>query len=171
MKNYFYTDKVAEKIRTILNEKLYEDAAKVINIGDFSILPGPDDLKDYLPAILINITNEEIIDGNEALGIYTQQYNYDIYYIRPYDYKAFTEIPIDSMKVVKEIANILMNYPTLDNFSIDPTDKEVGGEVLWGAISTIDHDTVENEFFRNLQIPAYIEKIEYFLAFKNYQGR
>ena len=169
MKNYFYTTEIGEKIKDLLNEKLPDDI-KNISVGDFTVLPAPDKLEEYLPAVIINLNDNDVVDSNIALDIYTQQYTYDIYFIYPYQFREFEDTPSEAIKRAEEIANILINYKTLDDFIVDPADDEVGGQIITSAISKLTFDNAETKMFRALEIPAYIVHIEYYLAFRTYRG-
>jgi len=170
MKNYFYTTRIANKVKELLDEKLPIEVAKNISVGDFTVLPAPEKLEEYLPAIIIDTSNNNITDSNLALGIYTQQLTFDIYYLYPYTFKEFEDTPTEAIQKAEQIANILMNYRTLEDFVIEPTETEAGGQVITSAISGIDFDTAETKFFKALQIPAHISHIEYYLAFRTFRG-
>ncbi|CAK7055813.1 hypothetical protein [Tissierella sp.] len=170
MKNYFYTTEIADAIRDLFDEKLPLEVAKNISVGDFTVLPAPSKLDDYLPAVIINLSDNDVTDSNIALGIYTQQYTYDIYYLYPYTFKEFQDTPKEATKNAEYIANILMNYRTLNDFIIEPTEVESGGRVITSAISSLSFDNAETKLFRALDIPAYIVHIEYYLAFGTFRG-
>ena len=170
MKNYFYTTEIADEIRRLLDEKLPIEVAKNISVGDFTILPAPEKLDEYLPAVIINLSDNDVVDSNIALDIYTQQYTYDIYYLYPYTFNEFEDTPVEAIQKAETIANTLMNYRTLDDFIIEPTEDESGGQVITSAISRLTFDNAETKLFRALEIPAYIVHIEYYLVFRTFRG-
>lgn len=170
MKNYFYTTEIANKIKELLDEELPLEVAKNISVGDFTVLPQPKDLEEYLPAIIINLSDNDVVDSNIALDIYTQQYTYDIHYIYPYQFKEFEDTPVEAIQKAEMVANTLMNYKTLDDFIVEPTEEEAGGEIITSAIARLSFDNAETELFKALEIPAYIIHIEYYLAFRTYRG-
>ncbi len=170
MKNYFYTTEIAKAIRELLDDKLPIDEIKNISVGDFTVLPAPDKLDEYLPAVIINLSDNDIVDSNIALDIYTQQYTYDIHLIYPYKFKEFEDAPVEAIKKAENVANILMNHKTLDDFTVPPSEGEVGGQIITSAISRLNFDNAETKMFRALDIPAYIVHIEYYLAFRTYRG-
>lgn len=170
MKNYFYTTEIANKIKELLDEKLPIKVAKNISVGDFTVLPAPEKLEEYLPAVIIDTSDNDITDSNLALDIYSQQLTFDIYYLYPYTFKEFEDTPAEAIQRAEQVANTLMNYKTLEDFTIEPTETEAGGQVVTSAISSIDFDTAETKFFKALQIPAYISHIEYYLAFRTFRG-
>lgn len=169
MKNYFYTTEIAKAIKGLLDDKLPIDEIKNISVGDFTVLPAPDKLDEYLPAVIINLSENDVVDSNIALDIYTQQYTYDIHLIYPYRFKEFEDTPVEAIKKAEMVANILMNYKTLDDFIIDPDENEAGGQIITSAISKLNFDNAETKMFRALDIPAYIVQIEYYLAFRTYR--
>jgi hypothetical protein len=169
MKNYFYTTEIANKIKELLDEKLPAEVAKNISVGDFTVLPAPEKLEEYLPAVIINLSNNDVVDSNLSLDIYSQQYTYDIHYLFPYRLREFEDTPIEAIKSAEYIANILMNYRTLNDFTIDPTENEAGGQVITSAISNLSFDNAETKLFRALEVPAYIVHIEYYLAFRTFR--
>lgn len=170
MKNYFYTTEIANKIKELLDEKLPTDEIKNISVGDFTVLPAPDKLDEYLPAVIINLSDNDVVDSNIALGIYTQQYTYDIHLIYPYQFKEFEDTPTEAIKKAELIANILMNHKTLDDFIVEADENEAGGQIVTSAISRLTFDNAETKMFRALDIPAYIVHIEYYLAFRTYRS-
>lgn len=170
MKNYFYTTEIADAIRDLFDEKLPQEVAKNISTGDFTVLPAPSKLEEYLPAVIINLSDNDVTDSNIALGIHTQQYTYDIYYLYPYTFKEFEDTPKKATKNAEYIANVLMNHRTLDDFTIEPTEMEAGGQVITSTISRLNFDNAETDLFRALEIPASIVHIEYYLAFRTFRG-
>lgn len=169
MKNYFYTTEVAEKIKELFDTELPLDIAKNISVGDFSVLPAPDKLEEYLPAVIINVSEQDVTDSNLALDIFTQQYTYDIYYLYPYTFKEFEDTPTKATKSAEHVANLLMNFRTLNDFAISPSNLEAGGQVVTSVISKLNYDNAETKLFRSLSIPAHITHIEYFLAFRTFR--
>ena len=170
MKNYFYTTEIAKAIKELLDDKLPIDEIKNISVGDFTVLPAPDKLDEYLPAVIINLSDNDVVDSNIALDIYTQQYTYDIHLIYPYKFKEFEDTPVEAIKKAEMVANILMNHKTLDDFIIYSSEDEAGGQIVTSAISRLNFDNAETKMFRALDIPAYIVHIEYYLAFRTYRG-
>jgi|GEM_PF-6480330 len=170
MKNYFYTTEIANAIKELLDDKLPIDEVKNISVGDFTVLPAPDKLDEYLPAVIINLSDNDVVDSNIALDIYTQQYTYDIHLIYPYKFKEFEDTPVEAIKKAEMVANILMNHKTLDDFIIYSSEDEAGGQIVTSAISRLNFDNAETKMFRALDIPAYIVHIEYYLAFRTYRG-
>mgnify|MGYP001027098359 CR=1 FL=1 len=170
MRNYFYTTDIAVEIKELLDRELPSRAAKNISVGDFTILPAPEKLDEYLPAVIINLSDNDVVDSNIALDIYTQQYTYDIYYLYPYTFKEFEDTPVEAIKKAEIIANTLMNNRTLGDLRVDPTEDEAGGQVITSAVSRITFDNAETKLFRALEIPAYIVHIEYYLAFRTFRG-
>ncbi|GMG96254.1 hypothetical protein [Tepidimicrobium xylanilyticum] len=170
MKNYFYTTEIANKIRNLLDGKLPIEVAKNISVGDFTILPAPEKLDEYLPAVIINLSCNDLVDSNIALDVYTQQYTYDIYYLYPYTFREFEDTPVEAIQKAEVIANIFMNHKTIDDFKIEPTEKEAGGQIITSTVSRLTFDNAETKLFRALEIPAYIIHIEYYLAFRTFRG-
>lgn len=170
MKNYFYTTDIANRIKDLLDDNLSLEVVKNISVGDFTVLPQPEKLEEYLPAVIINLSENDVVDSNIVLDIYTQQYTYDIHFIYPYTFKEFEDTPVEAIEKAEAVANVLMNYKTLNDFVVDPTEVESGGQVVTSAISRLRFDNAETELFRAINIPAYIVNIEYYLAFRTYRG-
>lgn len=172
MKNYFYPNEIACKIKQLINDNISSVSAKNITVGDFSVLPQPKDLPKYLPAVLIN--NDEIVNvfANESLNIAYTPYYYSIYYIYPYTFEhvSSTETEINTKKYINELSNVLMNFRTLDNFKIEKNDNEAGGLVVYSKLSNIEFDTAESEFFRGLKIPVNISKITFCVGFRTFSS-
>lgn len=169
MKNYFYSNEIATRIRDLINENISEEAAKNISVGDFSILPYPDKLVDYLPAVIISTDTIENKFANESSSVSYTPYYFSIYYIYSYTYEGDSNAERDGKKYAQEIANVLMNFRTLNDFKILASEIEVGGLVVSSMLSNIDFDNTKHEFFRSLEIPAHISKIEFCVGFRTYQ--
>ncbi len=170
MKNYFYTTEIADAVKELFDEKLPLEVAKNISTGDFTVLPAPDKLDDYLPAVIISISDKDVDWANMSLDISTQEDTYDIYYLFPYTFKEFEDTPKEATINAEYIANTLMNYRTLNDFTVEPTETEAGGQVITSAISSLSFDNAETKLFKALEVPAYIVHIEYYLAFRTFRG-
>lgn len=169
MKNYFYTNDISNKIKELLDKELPEEAALNISIGDFTVLPAPEKLEGYLPAVLINLSSQEVIDSNIALEVFTQQYTFDIYYVYPYSLKEFEDTPGKAIDCSEIISNALMNNRTLRDMQVPKSSDEAGGQVITSYVSKIDYDNAETKLFRSLSIPAHITHIEYCLVFRTFR--
>jgi len=168
MKNYFYSNRLSEQIRNLLDENLSESATKNITIGDLSVLPSPKDLSEYLPATLISLDRTENKFANESMNIAYTPYYFSIYYIYPYTFEGDNDAVRQGKQYAEEIANVLMNLRTLDNFKIPKSEIEIGGLVVHSELSNIKYDSAEQEFFRNMEIPAQIATLEICIGFRTY---
>ena len=170
MVNYFYTDMIAEQIKTICDEELPVEIAKNISCGDFSILPEPEKLNDYLPAIIIKSKGVDTVETNKALGIFNMDYMFDVYYLFPYEFKEFEDTPKQAKLNTQKVANLFLNYPDLDEFNIEKSDYEQGGYVVDSEIGVIEFDSAETALFKMLDVPMCIGKIPLKIKFMTYQG-
>lgn len=64
-----------------------------------------------------------------------------------------------------------MNYSNLDNFIINQDIDQQGGFVIDTEVESINFDSEENMFFRELEIPALIASIKFVVGFRTYQGK
>lgn len=170
IKNYFYSIEIANRIKEILDNELPEEF-KNISTGDFSILPPPDRLEEFLPAVIIDVDNNNFKSLNAHNGMTNQVYKFSINYIYPYDFKAFQDTSAIARKNAETIGNILLNYPTLNDFFIERNEKEIGGEITSSTINEIKFDNAETQFFRALDIPASIVEIPFEVSFITYERR
>lgn len=170
MKNYFYTEQLAERIRDILNRELSEECARNISTGDFSILPEPESLNKYLPAVIVEHTALDVSCANEQLDIFYQPHQFAVWYFYPYAFTEFENTPKKAMQYVHEVANVLMNYMTLDGFEVEATETEAGGKVLSSQVQRIAYDNAETKLFRALDLPMFIGRIDFLVEFRTYQG-
>lgn len=170
MKNYFYTEQLAERIRDILNRELSGECARNISTGDFSILPEPENLNKYLSAVIIEHTALDISCANEQLDIFYQPHQFAVWYFYPYAFTEFENTPAKAMQYVHEVANVLMNYMTLDDLDISPSETEAGGRVIASQVLRIAYDNAETKLFRMLDLPMFIGRIDYQVDFRTYQG-
>lgn len=170
MKNYFYADQIAARLRELLNRELSQECAKNISTGDFSILPEPEKLNNYLPAVIIENTSLEMDCANESLDIYYQPHQFAIWYFCPYRFEAFEDTPQIAKGHIHEVANVLMHYVTLDQFGIEPSNTEAGGRVIASQVLRIAYDNAETKLFRALELPMFIGRIDYQVDFRTYQG-
>lgn len=170
MKNYFYADQIAAMMREILNRELSQDCAKNISTGDFSILPEPEKLNAFLPAVIIENTEVDVQCANEALDIFYQPHQFALWYLYPYRFEVFEDTPKVAKAYVHEVANVLMNHMTLGGLDIAPSDTEAGGRVIASQVLRIAYDNAETKLFRALDLPMFIGRIDYQVDFRTYQG-
>lgn len=181
MKNFFYSTEIGDQIKHLLDTILDEDEAKNITTGDFSVLPDPEKLNDFLPAVVITLRQNVINNGNSQLGAVSVPYIYDIYYLYPYSFKEFEDIPAASKKITEKISNIFLNYPNLvitedeendpyrtPKFEIEKSDTEAGGYVTSSEVIAIDYDNAETKLFNLLEWPMATARIQLQVEFINY---
>lgn len=168
MKNFFYEEQVMEKVKEILNS-LTEEQAKNITCGDFSVLPLPEELGNYLPAVIITAVETEPEFANRVSETLYTPYTFHINYIYPYTFKALEDTPRESKKVAYTIANLFLNNRTLGDLEIPRGETEAGGKVLDCMITKIDFNPAENTFFTALEIPASVAEITLEVDFRTYQ--
>lgn len=168
MKNYFYSNVIAEQIRTLLDENLSEEVSKNITVGDFSVLPSPKNLNEYLPAIVISLAEMDNKCANETLNVMYTPYYFNIYYIYPYTFESNMNPEKRGRRNAEKVANVLMNFRTLDGFKIKKSEVEAGGLVIHSVLSNIKYESLEDEFFRRVEIPMHISSIEFCVGFRTY---
>lgn len=166
IKNNFYSTEVSEGIKAILNTSLTELIAKTISVGGFELLPEPEYLNEYLPAVIIKPTETEV---SGTINVNNQLIYFDIYYIYSYDFTQFQDIPLEARKGAETVANVLLGNRTLNGLKISPSETESGGEVRNFNVSTIKYDTAETQIFYQLDIPAAIAHISAAVEFLNYR--
>ena len=169
MVNYFYTEQIAEQIKKICDEELPVEIAKNISCGDFSILPEPESLNDYLPAIIINSKGVSTTETNKAASIFNMNYTFEVYYLFPYEFKEFEDTPRQAKVNAQKVANLFLNYPDLDEFEVEQTDNEQGGYVAESEIGIIEFESAETALFKMLDVPMSICKIPLTINFMTYQ--
>lgn len=169
MKNYLYSDKIAERIQALLDRELTAGCAKNVSIGDLSILPEPEELTDYLPAVLIHNTEVQVEDVNAGLDIVLTENHFEIMYLYPYTFAKMEDVPAEAKKHVNTIANLLMNHRTLEEYTVEPTEKEAGGQLLSSRVEAVRFDCAETKLFRAIDIPMSMGIIDYTAEFRTYQ--
>lgn len=168
MKNYFYGDDLSKKIQKLLDTHLPQDVSQNISIGDFTVLPAPEYIESYLPAVLINQTTIDVTSANKSMGVYSTPYSFDISYVYPITLENEKDYHQNFKLNTEIIANVLMNYRTLEDFIIDPSENEQGGHVIDSEVLSMTFDSDENTFFRQLEIPALISNVKYIVGFRTY---
>ena len=168
MKNYFYSNEIAEHIKTLLDENLPTDAAKNITVGDFSVLPDPDTYNEYLPAVIISANEMTVTSANLNRRIFHTPYNYTIYYLTPYTFEQDSDAVTEAKTNAEAIANILISDHTLDQFEIYPTYDEAGGQVVTSELSRIRYDSAEQAFFRELRLAVSVASIDFTVDFRTF---
>lgn len=168
MKNYFYEDLLLDRIKEMI-DVLPHDAAKNITCGDFSVLPMPEELGEYLPAIIIGSSVTEPEFANRVSEILYTPFIFKIHYIFPYSYVAMNDTPKQAKKIVYQVANIFLNNPTLGDLTVERNPTEAGGAVINCMITKIDFNPAENSFFTALEIPASVAEITLEIEFRTYQ--
>lgn len=170
LKNYFYAEQIAQRIKEILDEHLSQECAKNISTGDFSILPEPERLDGYLPAVIIENGGLGVESANEQLAIYYMLHQFSIWYFYPYSFETMEDVPLKAKQHLHQIANVLMNFKRLDGFEIKRSETEAGGLVLGSSIQQLAYDNAETKLFRALDLPMFIGRIDYQVDFRTYQG-
>lgn len=170
MTNYFYCDKIAEQIRTLLDKELPVECARNISTGDFGILPEPSHLIEYLPAVLIRNTDVVVHDVNAALEIVLTENKYEIMYLYPYTFSEMQDVPAQAKRNLQMIANVLMRHRTLDGFGMSPSEEEAGGILLSGKVDQLHFDSAETKLFRTIDVPMAVGVIDYIAEFRTYQS-
>lgn len=170
MKNYFYAEQIAARIKDILQKTLDQQCAVSISTGDFSILPEPEELNAFLPAVIIENIEVDIQCANEALDIFYQPHQFAVWYFYPYKFTEYEDTPKAAKAHAHEVANALMNHMTLDDLDIAPSDAEAGGRVMASQVLRIAYDNAETKLFRALELPMFIGRIDYQVDFRTYQG-
>lgn len=168
MKNYFYWNDIALKIQKILTDNIQSlGTIKKIVTGDFCLLPSPSakDFYNFFPCILIETDNMELFYDNKALDTTTQDYAYSIYYIYPYGASVVNK-DIFAQDETKLVANVLMNYRTLDSFQLSKADNEAGFVVLDSEIKSISFDNEIKQLFLNMEVPLSVSLIKYIVTIK-----
>lgn len=169
MRNYFYTDKLAARIQELLAAALSESTARNISTGDFGILPAPDYLNDYLPAIIIEQTQLEVTCAHEGLGIFYQPHQFCLWYFYPYEFNDWEPTAQKGARYLQEVANVLMNQPTLSDYRIEPSPAEAGGRVINAQVLRLSYDNAETKLFRAMELPLFVGRIDYQVDFRTYQ--
>lgn len=170
MKNYFYNDRIAQRLQMLLDKELPAECARNISTGEFGILPEPDSLAEYLPAVLIRNTGVALKEVNGALGIMMTENNFEIVYLYPYTFTQLQDVPDQARKNLQLIANLLLCSRTLDSFSVAPDQEEAGGILLAGKVKNLRFDSRETKLFRREEVPAVVGVIEYTAEFRTYQS-
>lgn len=171
MKNYLYCQQIGEKIKELLDRELSKECAKNISTGDFGILPEPENLNRYLPAVLIDNTAVNIEDVNPTLDIVRMEHVFDIYYLYPYSFMNMEDVSMQAKIYLGQIANSLMNYRGLEGLSFEAAKEESGGFIEGTSLEGIVFSSAETKLFRAMEIPANIGKLEYKVLFRTYQRR
>ncbi len=168
MKNYFYWNDIALRVQEILTNNIKSlGTIKKIVTGDFCLLPTPSttDFYNFFPCVLIETDNMELFYDNRALDTTTQDYSYSIYYIYPYGASAVNK-DIFAQEETKLVANILMNYRTLDNFQLPKSENQSGFVVIDSEIKSISFDNEIKQLFLNMEVPLSVSLIKYIVTIK-----
>lgn len=169
IKNYIYCDRIGEQIRKLLDRELPTECAKNISTGDFSILPEPERLTAYLPAVLIHNTNVQVQDINAGLDLVLTENHFEVLYLYPYDFKRMEDVPAIAKENLRMIANVLMNHRTLEGYTVEPSEHEAGGILTTSRVDVIRFDSAETKLFRSIEVPMAVGVIEYVTEFRTYQ--
>lgn len=167
--NFLYPEQISDRLKEMLNTSLGEREARNISTGDFKMLPEPDKLNEYLPAVIISNTGVDIIEANNEIGIYLEKYLFTIYFLYPYEFDSFKDTPRDMKIIANKIANTFMSYPTLNRLIIQASENEQGGEVVGAAIKKIGYDNAETQMFSLLELPMATATLFMEVDFRTYQ--
>jgi len=161
MKNFIYWDIVESELIKILTDALPESSAKKIIAGDFKRIPTPNsrEYDSFFPAILVNITDDNISYDNTSLMPTTQAYSFTIYYLCLDDRSK--NVGMESRKAAKEICNVLMNNRTLSDLYVEKSETEAGMQGLGGEVCEVSFESEITELFYQMNIPVQVTAISY----------
>ena len=166
MKNFYYSTDLANLIKQVLDEKLPQ-TIKNINIGNFSLLPPPERIKDYIPAVFIEPVEVDTESANDVLQIESESYPYSIMYVAPYSFEQNEEM-IPRIKESEFIANVLRSDSRITECRIEPSDTEAGGMTVYRKVKKIRFDNIATELFAQLKVPACVVQIEFEIFFRTF---
>lgn len=166
MKNFYYTTEITEKIKEILDTEL-PLTIKNINVGGFRLLPPPEVIKEYIPAVFIEPVEIDSDTANEALDIEAEQYPFQILYVAPYSFETHEDM-LPKIKEAENIANVLRASGILSTLRIDPSDTEAGGMVVYRRVKGIRFDNISTELFAQIKVPACVVQIDFDVFFRTF---
>lgn len=168
MKNFFYSMEIAEQIRSLLDSAL-PSTFKNITIGDLNLLPAPDMIMDYVPAVLINPMETQCSMVNENLQVAYDVYPFNIVYIYPFSFQTPEQVSAQ-YKNAELIANVFRDAdkPNLNSLTIPKSETEAGGMVVQVIVNTIHFVNGMSQLFAELSVPACVVEIQVSVAFRTF---
>lgn len=175
MRRVINTFPITNKIRNFIDNNAEIPFVKTVGVGDLSILPPPQNFKDWMPAILV--CPETIYNSRPAnKKISTGEYNFIIRYIKYYDRSDFANVQAEAIQEADTIANILMNDedmmdanrvndPYSYRYTIFDNDNKPLGFIIQTHVSNIEFNTIDSEIFRRLNVPVVIVEMQYEVTF------
>jgi hypothetical protein len=153
--------KVVRDAIAINNEEL--DFVKTVTTTSLDKLPGPDDIKQVLPAVLLRSNGIWNINTSNDKSIIYSRYCLFATYVRHFNDEEEHNILNLLYEETDKIANFLMDGRPFENYALDV------GEILHTYIPYIEYDSVETEFFRDANLPIVLSNIEFDVHFRTYK--
>jgi hypothetical protein len=155
-----FANTISDLIINLLEQTPSLGFIKTITKGDLSLLPAPEQYPEFMPAVLVDITD---VFNHVHIGstVSASAYEFTITYLKYYDIAYEYDVKQSSIKESELIADTLMEDITLKNIIIPD------GRILETRTPHIGINSDQNQVFKNLKLPVIVTDINYVVYFIN----
>lgn len=176
MRKIISTYPLTEKVRSFIDTSNEIPFVKTVGIGDLSVLPPPQKLESWTPAVLVCPETVSLSrPANKKFA--TGEYSFVIKYIKYYNTSDYINVQAEAIKEADILANILMNDedmmdhpsrvedPYNYRFTVFDKNNKPLGFIIQTDVLNMEFNTIDSEIFKRLNVPAVVVEIQYQLTF------
>jgi len=146
------------------NNQLGSETIPTVAKGNINLLPAPDKLADYLPAIIIEVEDVFNIEATPSKSVLTSIYNFSVKYLQYYNIDNSFEEYSNAVTTSEIIADTLLEDNALQTY-LNPY-----GRILKTEVPHISFSSTETQVFKDLQVPVILVDIQFVVYFRSYDN-
>lgn len=155
-----FTNEIMDLIISLINENTDLSFVKTVSKGDLSLMPSPEQMQRFLPAIYID-PSDLYNDSSVNKSIAATKYEFDISYVKYYDTDMTFDVKEQAINEAQTVADTLMEDMNLNQQSLQE------GRILKTDLPHISFNTEKSNIFTNLKVPVIVIDIKYFVYFRS----
>lgn len=172
----YFTNEIIDAVIDLINSNTELDSPvlKVVSQGDLSLLPQPEDIQNFLPALLIDVNDIYSTDATGTKSIMSNVYEYSVRYLKYYNEADSFNEKRDFDNISDLIASTLLDDQNLTEIlKSDDKYKELlnSGSILKTETSIISHNDTESSIFKDLKVPVMMCTIRYLIYYRTMKKR
>lgn len=139
------------------------DFLNLVTTNTIDKLPAPDNMKELLPALLVNSNATWNTNADNSKGIIVSRFCLDLTYLRHFDDEEEQVITEMMYEETDKIADFLLDSEHLSRYNLTT------GEIMETWVPHVEYMSQETGFFRDLKLPVLTSHIEYDIWFRTYK--
>lgn len=133
---------------------------QVLQLGDLSHLPAPEEFSELLPGIFINPKRVDFSAIDAQRTTEYQECTWKVVFAREYEFDE--EKVKESIRATNALVSYLKSFAATDlgNLKFQDNLETYAGKVDFAEVTVLDFDSEEDRFFKNLGWPVTCAVIE-----------